>query len=109
MHPTFEAALHLTRDSFAMLSDAIDGLPDGALDWDARFRHELARRAPRPRDYGDALLSRGSGATESVAGGYREQERASPPSGRADDDEGPAEPLEHAGGSRREMAKGRHR
>lgn len=33
MHPTYEAANLVLRESFAMLSTALDGLPDAALDW----------------------------------------------------------------------------
>jgi len=33
MHPTYEAANYVLRDSFTMLSDALEGLPDAALDW----------------------------------------------------------------------------
>ncbi|MCK9520498.1 MAG: DinB family protein [Dehalococcoidia bacterium] len=33
MHPTYEAANFVLRDSFAMLAAALEGLPDAALDW----------------------------------------------------------------------------
>lgn len=33
MHPTYEAANIVLRESFAMLTTALEGLPDAALDW----------------------------------------------------------------------------
>jgi hypothetical protein len=33
MHPTYDAALHVLRTSFALLAESFDGLPDAALDW----------------------------------------------------------------------------
>jgi len=33
MHPTYDAALHVIRTSFALLDESLDGLPDAALEW----------------------------------------------------------------------------
>ncbi|MGE5594920.1 MAG: DinB family protein [Hyphomicrobiales bacterium] len=33
MHPTYQAAFDILRDSFDMFSEALDGLPDAAFDW----------------------------------------------------------------------------
>lgn len=77
MTPTHHAAINITRDSFAMFAEALEGLPDEALSWrpDARDTNSIAVLATHCVTAMRFWLPLGAGDVGSIAE-YRLRDRA---------------------------------
>lgn len=76
MHPAYQAALNVTRESFAMLRDAVDGLPGEALAWKpAPGTNSLAVLVAHSITATEFWVDAGAGQPRSIAA-YRSGERA---------------------------------
>ena len=77
MTPTHQAALTVARESFAMFSEALAGLPDSALQWrpDAQNTNSLAVLAAHSITATRFWLGSGAGERKSIDD-YRQTDRA---------------------------------
>ena len=76
MQPIHRAVRDVAEASLAMLEDAVRGLPDPALDLDARLRDEFDRGARHPQPDQPRLLGRRRNRVSPDHDCYRDQVRA---------------------------------